>query len=257
MSQPKYAVALVRSSNSETSGQDLTIAEQQEEMVDYAKTSQIEIQKIFTSSDRSSQVIKEIISYCKANPQIGYLLIEKPSRLSRSIIEYNRYLGAFYACGVEVLTTIEYAYGIDSIEDTYQDYLSMAMVEIDSRMRSEQVKRALLNRTKAGYSVSRPPLGYAQSRIRGLYEKTNTASALCMYFQDTLAGVMTIQELRQKISHIYYPKDRLISLHKLRNIVSNPYYAGFVSYQGQQFRGLHEPLLTSEQQQELIELLSN
>lgn len=256
MSQLKYAVALVRSSNTVTSGRDLSIAEQQEEISDYARTSQIEIKKIFTSSDHGSQAVREIISYCKANPKIEYLLIEKPSRLTRNILEYNRYLGAFYACGIEILTTIENAYGVDSLEDTYQDYFSMAVEGIDHRLRSEQVKRALLNRTKAGYSVSRPPLGYTQSRIRGLHEKTNTAHALRMYFTDTLAGAMTAHELRQKISQIFYPSPKLVSPRKLKEIVSNPYYAGFVCYQGQQFNGLHEPILTPKQQQDLINLLN-
>jgi|GEM_PF-1468753 len=256
MSEKRYAVALVRSSSTDEYERIHTVAEQQEEITAYADAKNIEILKVFTSSHRSDGVVGEMINFCKSHTEVEYLLIEKPSRLTRNIVEYNSYLEKFSNCGVEVLTTIENLYWVDSLEDTYRDYFSMALAGIDSRLRSERVKSALLNRTKAGYCVVRPPLGYERSRIRGLYEKTNTAHALRMYFTDTLAGAITIQELRQKISQIFFPSPKLISPRKLKDIVSNPYYAGFVSYNGQQFDGLHEPILTPKQQQELINLLN-
>ena len=55
---------------------------------------------------------------------------------------------------------------------------------------------------------------------------------------------------------MFFLKDKLLSDSKFKTIVTNPYYAGYVSHDGKQYQGLHEPLLTVAEHKKLITLLS-
>ncbi|MFZ2545065.1 MAG: recombinase family protein [Candidatus Saccharimonadales bacterium] len=242
MSKLSKAIALVRTCST---GQS-----QYESIISYAEERKIKIYKTFESKNNGSGVLKEILKYCRVNPHIEYLLISEPSRLTRSVIEYNRYKGAFSVYGVEIRSAT------DASGESF-DYLSAALAKIYSQYRSESVGRSMLRLASRGYSVGRPPLGYTRTLTSGLYEKTNTASALRSYFEQVLSGQMTVKELRQAISRIYHPNEKQISHSKLRRIISNPYYIGFVSWHGKFHQGLHEPLLTEIEQQQLIALLDS
>ena len=117
------------------------------------------------------------------------------------------------------------------------------------------VKRRMTQRAEAGYSMQRPPLGYSTSLFSGLYIKNVDASAMKYYFNRAIYGELTASELRYALAKIY-SETKSISKKRLLKLVSNPYYIGLINYDGQLFQGLHEPLLTKEEQNKLIGLLS-
>lgn len=123
----------------------------------------------------------------------------------------------------------------------------------------ELVKSNMLRRIKDGYSVHRPPLGYSASPTKGIYQKNSTGDTLSDYFKKTLAGDMSVSELRSAISRLRFPESeepqsKQISSQVFKHIVSNPYYSGYVKSSGQQFKGLHTPLLSEEEQSKLKKL---
>lgn len=81
--------------------------------------------------------VKEMFEYCKANPDVNYLFVTTPDRISRSLRQ-NRYLQAEFAgIGVEInAITI-------SPEDKFKEALMLAMANFNSNLRSERVKRGL------------------------------------------------------------------------------------------------------------------
>ncbi len=128
------------------------------------------------------------------------------------------------------------------------------IAELDAENRRKHFKGASLVRVKSGYSVHRPPVGYVQSQTRGVFVKTKTASYLRTKIVEFLDGKLSADNLRYAISSLY-PANKTLSRSRFKMIVTNPYYAGYVCYEGEKYKGLHEPLLTVTEYKKLIKML--
>ena len=122
------------------------------------------------------------------------------------------------------------------------------------KQKSLATKRALLARAQRGYAVQRPPLGYVKSETPGMYYKAITADILEYSFKQVLRELMSGSELKVMLSYTFY-NNKLITHKQFMRIISNPYYAGFISYNGRLFKGRHEPIITPEKQAALVKLL--
>mgnify|MGYP006961366605 FL=1 len=98
-------------------------------------------------------------------------------------------------------------------------------------------------------------MGYVRTSERGLFAKDrDSAIHLRSSIARFLDGEASYDDLRRAVSMLF-SKDKPLSSGKFKAIVTNPYYAGYVCYDGKQYQGLHEPLLTVAEYKKLVNLL--
>jgi site-specific DNA recombinase len=250
--EKKKAIVILRAAGSDHPRLSRSIAAQNEIITKYAATNALCIEKVFVRIGNSKDELTEALSYCQKNLEIGYLIVSEPSRLSRSMASYLLIKQQFAEKNVQIISAT--GPNRNTKLGEFMEVLNMYL-EQNNRERTNMVKNRMERRVSMGFSVHRPPVGYRRTSTPGLYEKDNTASALYWYFKNTLSGDMSIKELRQNVSRIFHPnvplrKDRFMRL------VTNPYYAGFVSYGGKLYKGNHEAVISPEEQQKLAELVN-
>lgn len=134
--------------------------------------------------------------------------------------------------------------------------ISAVMAGFYGKVYADNVKRQMLRRAKAGYAQQRPPFGYSKTETSGLFRINRLGRELRGGMQLAANGNLSADSLKFLVYLLISPTSNgLISRKTLRRIVTNPYYIGLVSYGGELYQGLHEPLVTVEEQQKVIELL--
>jgi site-specific DNA recombinase len=119
------------------------------------------------------------------------------------------------------------------------------------------VQRGMLHRVKSGYAISRPPLGYSKTETPGLFKVNRYGKALRETLKKLANGETNIESVTMRIALMFYGSNlvKSWSTTKTKRLLSDPYYAGYISYKGQLFKGLHEPLITKNEHKKLLALV--
>jgi site-specific DNA recombinase len=135
--------------------------------------------------------------------------------------------------------------------------LGIVMSKYYSNAISESTKRGMLHRVKNGYAVSRPPLGYSVTEMPGFFKVNRRGRALRETLKKLANGETNIESATFNIALMFYGLNTLKSWSTIRTkrLLSDPYYAGWISYKGQLYRGQHEALITKEEHELLLDLL--
>lgn len=135
----------------------------------------------------------------------------------------------------------------------------MVLSQYTSDQKSLTVKRGMLHRAKSGYAITRPPLGYSKTKTPGLYKLDSYGLAI----REALNGLANdeaapgtvmayIEMMFHVMTQVQWPTHAVIM-----HLLEDPYYAGFISYKGELFQGLHEPLITEELHHKLLAYLES
>jgi site-specific DNA recombinase len=146
-----------------------------------------------------------------------------------------------------------------SANDKFIKNISIVLSQYHSEMMSEVIKRGMWHRVKSGYAVSRPSLGYSTTETPGLYKINRQGRALRETLNKLANGETNIESATINIALIFYGSNviKSWSTTKTKRLLSDTYYAGYISYKGQLFKGLHEPLITEGEHKKLLELVKN
>jgi site-specific DNA recombinase len=146
-----------------------------------------------------------------------------------------------------------------SANDKFIKNLSLVLSQYHREMMSEAVKRGMEHRVISGYAISRPPLGYSTTETTGLFKINRQGRALRETLKKLANGETNIESATINIALMFYGLNVFKSWSTIRTkrLLSDPYYAGYISYKGQLLKGLHEPLVTDEEHQKLLALLKN
>lgn len=232
---------------------------QEAAITEFAKARRLEIVGFFIDKGMSRQGInlpglKQLIRKVAKEP-IESIVVYDDTRISRKNSEYREIRDTLLGLGVKIHTVNQEIFPWSPM-DEFLEAMQRSMGQLDYQQRVDMVKRRMQERAEQGFSMQRPPLGYSRSFIPGLFDKNVTADALSYYFKQTLNGEMNAYELRKAVSRIY-SETKTISKKRLLKIASNPFYSGYVSYDGKLYRGQHNPLMTEQDQNKLLDILSN
>lgn len=202
-----------------------------------------------------------IIERCKRDKSIKYLIVDEPDRFMRSIQESSYFEVVLQEMGAKVW------YASDpelNKEDLAAKLLKFTKYLSAEGSNEERQRKSIAGQTKAlqeGKYPFSPKPGYKRGYDRGVQEI------------DPVRGPALQKVLVRVASRLVTPTQGLIELNKsdfmksgrghalykmdkFRKIVTDPFYAGIVEINKQvKFRnenGLHEPLITKEQHQELV-----
>jgi site-specific DNA recombinase len=127
------------------------------------------------------------------------------------------------------------------------------------RMSGEDIKIKMANKARNGGTIGRAKVGYLNQRILIDGQKVNTvpdperAQFIPMAFELFATGTETVASLHGKLTSAGFMMpattrhpSRPISVERLRLLLRDRYYLGYVTYEGLEYKGRHEPLITPE-----------
>lgn len=116
-----------------------------------ARRADVAIKKWFISLSPSDTALAEILEYCRQHPQIEYLAVSSPDRISRSLTDFGEWMFALGKLGVKIVVLPDL---LDTPESLFRMQIMVAMAEFASRHRSESIKRGLRRKKENGDSTS-------------------------------------------------------------------------------------------------------
>ncbi|MGH8694467.1 MAG: recombinase family protein, partial [Burkholderiales bacterium] len=219
----------------------------------------------FTDPGKSAKSIehrdafREMIAYLKANPNVRYVIVYALSRFARNRYDDAVMMMTLDKLGVTLISATEKnldaspagraMHGMIAVFNEYQVLVSGE--DIKYKMGQKAKNGGTLGVAKIGYKNVR--INYEGREVRTVDVDPERAPFVTMAFELYATGNYTFRELRDALTDAglhtkgnrrYGPGP--ISLHSLGNMLRDRYYLGHVTYDGIEYPGRHEPLITRE-----------
>lgn len=142
--------------------------------------------------------------------------------------------------------------------ELFKEHMRALFSQYAAQRRSEAVRRGMKSMVLQGYSPTQPPLGYKRTTVKGLYQPNRLGNAIANILRKLAHDKITVNEAMVQLKLLTEANsDRKMTAEKLIRLMSNPYYAGILYYQGKQYTGKHAVLITSEQHKVILDALCN
>lgn len=253
-----------------------SIATQREECDRKAAEKQVNVIQEFVEPGKSAQTIekrpefRKLLAFLAENPNVGYVFVYSRSRAFRNVEEAILTRKHLRGLGVKIISTKE-DFG-DSLEAEFMEVISDTMNDLQNKRSGEDIKMKMAHKAKNGGTISRAPIGYLNARIDvGDGKQVNTvvvdearAPLVRLAFELYATGHYTMESLQEAMEDHglrarpagRWKAERIISKNSLARILTDPYYTGDVSYQGQLYEGRHPEIVDHqlfEQVQQIYE----
>ena len=230
-----------------------SIDEQVESLKAYAKAMSWEVHKVYkdagyTGSNVDRPALKKMLSDAKFRAFDG-VLVYKLDRLSRSVQDtLNLVKNEFNDKGVEFVSMKE---NIDTSTPMGNFFLTIlsAIAEFERDQITERMRMGRIGRAKKGlpmtWTENYRPYGYNFGKnTHSPYEvNEQEASMIKILFDKYLSG-LGIAELKKYMNSI--DPNKKYSDRNIGRMLRNPIYIGKISYLGDIYDGLHEPIISEE-----------
>ncbi|HEY5249770.1 MAG TPA: recombinase family protein, partial [Dermatophilaceae bacterium] len=203
-------------------------------------------------------VFQLMLERLKGERDVDYVIVYNLSRLNRNRVDDARVLVALRACGVTLISAQE------NIDETPAGQLMHGILAAFNEYRSTadgaDIRYKMSQKVKHGGTVSQAKIGYLNVReqfegreIRTIATDPERAPFVRLAFElfatgdytvRTLAAELTKQGLRTRPTPRRESKP--ISPSRLGEVLRDRYYVGVVTYQGEEYPGRHEALVTEE-----------
>lgn len=268
------AVALCRVSSARQRVEGNSLESQEAHVYDFASrvlNTEIDFILALDVSSKAGKNIKrkdleEIRQYCKDHRYIKYFIVDKVNRLMREIKMFYWFIAELEMMGVKTYFADPQQQDLNNDDPVAQLKMFLAIYEAerDNKERINTTTTRMKDRTLQGYWLFTPHEGYKKSDTPGLYlpdgEKFNI---LQKAFKAVASGELSKMEAHSQLVREGYVKKhgRPIRIDSFYKMLADEYYAGFISIPkwGDQFiglRGLHEPMITPEENKKLKEIVA-
>ena len=235
---------------------ELSVPAQLDAMRDYAQQRGWKVLEEFLEPGVSAKTtqrpaLQGLLSRVRKNePKAEIVLVHKVDRLARNVYDHATIKALFQQHGCRLVSVSE------NIDDTVTGQLveniMASIAQFYSGNLGEEVKKGMRQKVKNGGWPHLPPLGYIlKPRIKAkstveIDEHAGPLVRLC--FELYATGRWGVRALAD---HLYKEGLRSRNGHKLaqsniRKMLANPFYVGRVRWEGKEFPGNHDPLVTSE-----------
>lgn len=211
-----------------------------------------------TIEDRPA--FQEMLAYLSKHPNVGYVIVYALSRFARNRYDDAVTMMALKQMGVQLVSATE-----KNLDDSPAGRLMHGMLAVINEYQVDQngadIKYKMGQKvTKHGGTISRAKLGYLNETVHFDGHKVNTitvdperARYIPMAFElyatgqhthESVRDALTDAGLRTRGNRRWGP--RPISTSKVGELLQDRYYLGYVTYEGVEYKGRHEPLVTQE-----------
>ena len=270
-SEKERAIALCRVSSDEQL-QNNSLARQNESVMRMAKKLGVSIPLGYVwsgsiSSKRGKNVerkdLKEILSTCKKDKKVKYIIVDEPDRFMRSINEAFYWETVFQTVGVKVLYTDE-SLNTDDLSSKLLRFTKYLQAEGSNEERARKTKAGHEKAIRDGRYTFVPPLGYRRGKIRGVPEIDPVVgpllkTQLIKIANGLVSPTVALQDYNHSVKLAGLNKAPL-KMDKWRQICTNPFYCGILEVHkivdASNPNGLHEKLITKTQHEKILEVFN-
>ena len=264
----KYFIYTRKSSESEDR-QVLSIESQINELKELAKKRGLFVSEVFSESKSAKEpgrpVFNNMIKRIYTGEAKG-IICWKLDRLARNPVDGGSVIWAMKQKDLEIVTTSHiYSYQEDNLILMYIEF-GMAQKYIDDL--SKNVKRGLKTKVEKGWKPGLAPIGYLNNKYSDKGDKRITKDPerfhLVRKMWDLmLSGTYTPPKIAEIANNSWGFRtrklkrigDKPLSRSAIYRMFTNPFYFGMFEYNGQLYRGNHQPLITVEEYDTVQRLL--
>jgi site-specific DNA recombinase len=203
-------------------------------------------------------VFLDMVARIKARQDVDYIIVYHFNRMFRNAIDAAITKRDLARYGIRIVSTV-----VDLGEGPEADMVEMILHAVDqyqSKASGADIKYKMGQKAINGGTITRAPLGYLniqieyqERRIRTVELDTSRAALVAQAFELYGTGQYSGGEVLDQITAAGLrtrPSKRgsgkPLSLNRLYQILSDRYYLGIVEYDGQEYPGRHEPIVTAE-----------
>lgn len=264
------AIALCRVSTAKQRLEGNSLEAQEVRVYECARYLDADIEKLWsldTSSRKGKNIaradLNEMFEYAKHNKSIAYIIVDEADRFMRSMEEAYWWKVQFKTIKV----TLAYA---NMPEITHEDnpmavmreMMAFFQAEASNHERITKATDKMKARIQAGYYPGMVHQGYKKSNIKGLHVPKEPQWSLLQTAMRMI--IYEMYSLDEALSWLNKNGYKLrgggpLDMWKLKRILKEPYYAGIIRMGELDVvceSGLHKAMITKEEHEQLIEIVS-
>ena len=222
------------------------------------------VDKIFIEPGNSAQsiekrpVFREVLAYLREHPEVDYVIIYMRSRAFRNFTDAALTKRQLAKLGVKLVSAKE-DFGEGYVADAMEGIIDI-FNELEVRRNGEDIKAKMRYKALNGGTIARAKIGYLNVRSEqdgrlfnsiGLDPKR--ASLVRQVFELYSTGDYSIELLHTTMTDLgltsratAHRPEKPVSANRLHQILSDPYYAGWVIVDGQLYPGRHQPIVSQD-----------
>lgn len=206
--------------------------------------------------------LQEMLTYCKANKGVKYLIVDEPDRFMRSIDEAAYYEVLFRQLGVQVWYASDPALNTGDLASKLLKFSKYFSSEGSNEERQQKSIRGHQKAIREGrYTFAAKP-GYKKGIRPGVHVLHPTQSEpFRKALKSIAARTATPLEALSELNDSLFLADRTkMKSDKFYKAIVDPYYCGIIEV-GKQIQtrcenGLHEPMITLEEHLAIVEVVT-
>ena len=209
--------------------------------------------------------LKEMLDFCDKEKDIKLLFVTEPDRLMRATGEGFWFITEIRRRGIKVI----FSNDLFNKENATSDMLLAIQLAAGEASNEERIRKSINGHEaalKEGRYTFQPPIGYTRGKIAGIHEIDPVTGpvlriALITIADETRTVKQAMDWYNENCPLIRDGKHTKMRMDKWAKFIANPYYAGIVEMNKQikvrNENGLHEPLITKEQHEKILEVLGH
>ncbi len=202
---------------------------------------------------------QEMIARVRQDRSIGHVFVYALSRFAR-----NRYDDAIMMMTLERLGVQLHSATEKNLDTTPAGRAMHGMIAVFNEYQvgvsGEDIKVKMAHKAKTGGTLHQAPLGYLNVReqfegreVRTVALDPMRAPFVVLGFELYATGKYTFRSLQEALTEAGFRTrptrrwgTRPISINKIGEMLQDRYYLGYVRYDGEEYQGRHEPLISQE-----------
>ncbi|WP_436502238.1 recombinase family protein [Actinokineospora sp. HUAS TT18] len=230
----------------------------------------------FVDPGRSAKTIdqrpefQQMIKYLRENPNVRYVIVYMLSRFARNRLDDALMMSALEKLGVTLVSAVEK--NIDNTPTGRMLHGMLAVInEYSSHQNGEDVRYKMGMKAKGGGTISRAPVGYLNTvqhiedrQVKTVMVDPVRGPLIRLTFELYATNEWTLADLADELferglrmsRNSKYP-ERQISISRLADLLRDDYYIGWITYEGEKFRGRHKPLIDPELFEQVQQIINS
>jgi site-specific DNA recombinase len=244
------AVIYARVSSREQEREGYSIPAQRKLLNEYARVRGFRVQKEFidveSAKNPGRKEFGSMLRLLQSDPQCRTVLVEKTDRLYRNRTDSIAFEELIESRNVEVHLVKEgrVIAKYSRSQDKFMHDIHVAVAKHYSENLREEVKKGMREKAEQGIYPGRAPFGYKNNTAtRDIEVDPQRAPVLSKIFEMYASGQYSLTTLREALLKTLGVR---INRSYLETILKNPFYIGRFVWQGIEYKGTHEPLISLE-----------
>ena len=244
-----------RVSTDKQAQKDLSIPAQIEAMREYAKRNGWKVAGHFVDEGESARTadrpeLKRLIEQCKENNNVDAVIVHKIDRLARNLIDYATIKAILKQKGIRLISVSE-PFDDNPVGHLLENIIA-SISEWYSANLGEEIKKSNMEKLRQGEWPHRPPVGYMS--VKGENDRVKhipdleKATLIRQLFELWTTGHYSLRTLGQEMGErgLKTRSGRYYSPEAIKNQLNKRFYIGKLVWKGKEYRGKHEPIISTE-----------